>query len=437
MYYLCRLKKKSIHYNTMQVNFREIWYNYRSEVVFFIVLSAIVALSTYLSQFIPETVFDNTITPILITATVATALIGVLLMYRRNNGIKARKLFGWALLVWGLSDLIYLIGWAAAPKQLMDMGASDLTGYEMLLGNLLGWMMLLYPTEALRPGWMTWKIAMWQLLPMFALVGLDYLIPINLSPIIALYPYVLLALLFTHMRAYRIWCEENYSTLDDIDVRWLIRYCCMLILVGVNYVYICYSDAPTRGFTQQWFVVFMMAYSIEQILFRKDPWEGIKVESGELRDERNNRSNECEIRSRLVESDSVCQAAGRSVSDNGLLVEDGLSGSKRAGLLTRWMRETKPYLNPDFQLMDLRHVLPMNRTYLSRFLRDEFGCTFYQFVNKYRIEEAKRLMTEQPDLKIEDVAIKSGFSSRSSFTQTFTKETGFSPREWNQKYHPA
>ena len=398
----------------MQVYFREIWYNYRSEVVFFIVLSAIVALSTYLSQFIPETVFDNTITPILITATVATALIGVLLMHRHNNGIKARKLFGWALLVWGLSDLIYLIGWAAAPKQLMDMGASDLTGYEMLLGNLLGWMMLLYPTEALRPGWMTWKTALWQLLPMFALVGLDYLIPINLSPIIALYPYVLLALLFTHMRAYRIWCEENYSTLDDIDVRWLIRYCCMLILFGVNYVYMCYSHDPTRGFTQQWFVVFMMIYSIEQILFRKDPWEGIKVES-----------------------DSVCQAAGRSVSDNGLSVEDGLSGSKRAGLLTRWMRETKPYLNPDFQLMDLRAVLPMNRTYLSRFLRDEFGCTFYQFVNKYRIEEAKRLMTEQPELKIEDVAIKSGFSSRSSFTQTFTKETGFSPREWNQKYHPA
>ena len=266
----------------MQVNFREIWYIYRSEVVFFIVLSAIVALSTYLSQFIPEAVFDNTITPILITATVATALIGVLLMYRRNNGIKARKLFGWALLVWGLSDLIYLIGWAAAPKQLMDMGASDLTGYEMLLGNLLGWMMLLYPTEALRPGWLTWKTAMWQLLPMFALVGLDYLIPINLSPIIALYPYVLLALLFTHMRAYRIWCEENYSTLDDIDVRWLIRYCCMLILVGVNYVYMCYSHDHTRGFTQQWFVVFMMIYSIEQILFRKDPWEGLKVESGEF-----------------------------------------------------------------------------------------------------------------------------------------------------------
>ena len=139
----------------MQVNFREIWYNYRSEVVFFIVLSAIVALSTYLSQFIPEAVFDNTITPILITATVATAFIGVWLMRHHHNGIKARKLFGWALVVWGLSDLVYLIGWAAAPHQVMDMGATELTNYELLLGNLLGWVLLFYPTEALRPGWMT------------------------------------------------------------------------------------------------------------------------------------------------------------------------------------------------------------------------------------------------------------------------------------------
>ena len=400
----------------MQVNFREIWYNYRSEVVFFIVLSAIVALSTYLSQFIPEAVFDNTITPILITATVATALIGVLLMLRRNNGIKARKLFGWALLVWGLSDLVYLIGWAAAPKQLMDMGASDLTGYEMLLGNLLGWMMLLYPTEALRPGWMTWKIAMWQLLPMCALVGLDYLIPLNLSPVIALYPYVLLLLLFSHMHAYQVWCEENYSTLDDIDVRWIIRYSLMLILIGVNYVYICYSHDHTRGFTQQWFVVFMMIYSIEQILYRKDPWEGVKSE----------RVNE------LTNEGKGLPVTGEDLNSPQDDKREAIN-SESAQRLTRWMRETKPYLNPDFQLMDLRHVLPMNRTYLSRFIRDEFGCTFYQFVNKYRIEEAKRLMTEQPDLKIEDVAIKSGFSSRSSFTQTFTKETGFSPREWRKE----
>lgn len=387
---------------------RDLWYNYRSEIFFFLILSTCVALSTYLSRFLPDEVFDNTITPILITATVVTSFLGAWVLFRHPGGIKARRLFAWALVVWGLSDLVYLLGWATAPKQIMDMGAVELTDYELLLGNLLGWVMLLYPTEALRPGWLTWKTAAWQLLPMFALVGLNYLIPLNLSPIIACYPYVLLAFLLTHMRAYQRWCEENYSTLDDIDVRWLIRYSSMLFLVGVNYVYMCYSDAPTRGFTQQWFVVFMMAYSIEQILFRKDPWVvGVEVKSEDLNSSKDDQPS------------------------------NGTASKREVEQLARWMSEAKPYLSPDFQLMDLRQVLPMNRTYLSRFLRDEFGCTFYQFVNRYRIDEAKRLLIEQPELKMADVAARSGFSSRTAFLNTFTREVGMSPTDWCKNCHPA
>lgn len=394
----------------------DLWYNYRTEILFILIISAIVALSMYYSHYIPEAVFDNTITPILITATVTTALVGAGLLFCHHDGMRARKLFGCSLLVWGMSDLVYLIGWAVAPKQVMDMGATQLTHYELLLGNFLGWSMLFYPTEMLRPRWLTWKTGIGQLLPLFVLLGLDYFIPLDLSPIIACYPYMLLILLFTHMRAYKIWCEENYSTLDKIDVGWLIRYCCMLLLVGVNYVFICYSQSPTRGFTQQWLVVFMMAYCIEQILFRKDPWGNV-ASSVEQSEEQSV--------GETIQPDRVKEAISAP------------SGSQRTEHLLQWMRTEKPYLNPDFQLMDLNEVLPMNRTYLSRFLRDEFGCTFYQFVNKYRIDEAKRLMTEQPELKIADVAAQSGFSSQNVFTNIFTREIGMGPREWSRKNHPA
>ena len=71
-------------------------------------------------------------------------------------------------------------------------------------------------------------------------------------------------------------------------------------------------------------------------------------------------------------------------------------------------------------------------TYLSQFINDTYGCSFYQFVNRYRIEEAQRLMRECPEMKLDDVATRSGFSSRSYFTQVFTKEVGFSPREWGK-----
>ena len=95
------------------------------------------------------------------------------------------------------------------------------------------------------------------------------------------------------------------------------------------------------------------------------------------------------------------------------------------------MQTEKPYLNPDFRLLDTRQVLPLNRTYLSHLINTEYGCNFYQFVTKYRIDEAKRLMREQPNMKIQDVAEQCGFSSPTVFARVFFRETGKTPREWN------
>ena len=88
-------------------------------------------------------------------------------------------------------------------------------------------------------------------------------------------------------------------------------------------------------------------------------------------------------------------------------------------------------VNPDFKLMDLRAILPTNRTYLSQLINAEYGCNFYQYVTNYRIAEAKRLMREHPELKMQEVAEQSGFASAAVFSRTFSRETGFSPREWS------
>ncbi|MBQ2173109.1 MAG: AraC family transcriptional regulator [Bacteroidales bacterium] len=78
----------------------------------------------------------------------------------------------------------------------------------------------------------------------------------------------------------------------------------------------------------------------------------------------------------------------------------------------------------------------MNRTYLSQFIKAEYGCTFYQFVSRYRVAEAKRLKLEQPDLKMDEIAARCGFSSRTVFSNVFTREEGVSPREWFKKGYP-
>lgn len=382
-----------------------LWYNYKSEVIFGVVMVAIVALSTYLSRFIPDDVYDNVLTPLFNVCTCTVAFVGMWFIFRHSENMRIRRLWGWALLMWGLGDLAYLVCYLIAPMQLMNIGAEHITVYELLFGNLLGWVMVLYPTETLRPGWLTWKVVLWQLLPMVALVALDYLVPFSLWPVIALYPYALLIMVLTHIREYRRWCEDNFSTLDNIDVQWIIRYCIMLAIIGINYVYLFSAQAHTRGFTQQWFVILMLVYSTEQILYRKAPWQRLKENPT---------------------SHSDSDLISHSDSDP--------TGTKSAVLkLEAWLEQEKPYLNPDFQLSDLRQALPLNRTYLSQLINAEYGCSFYQWVNGLRIREAKRLMTEQPELKVQDIAERCGFSSAGVFSRVFTRETGIAPSKWGQK----
>ena len=63
----------------------------------------------------------------------------------------------------------------------MDIGDSQMTTHELLVSNLLGWVLILYPTEALLPRWLTLKKAIWQLLPIFVFVAIDYALSLNIA----------------------------------------------------------------------------------------------------------------------------------------------------------------------------------------------------------------------------------------------------------------
>ena len=371
--------------------------HYKAEIRFAVILTAVVALSMWASRYIPDEYFDGAITPILMSASTAIALCCAWITVRHSEGYRMRRIWAWTLLIWGLLDGIYVLSWLFMGKPVMNMGAYELTTMELALGNLLGWSLLLFPTEALRPGWLNARRALLQILPMYVLIVLDYILPVNLRILVALYPAVLIVLLFTHVREYRLWCEDNFSSLEDIDERSIIRYIFAGFLIVAVYIYMCVSHDHARGFTQQWLVIFILAYGTDLILFRRDPWEQVwlSMKSNSPKEDIQTQSNE-----------AYRQA------------------------LEEWMEKEKPYLNPDFKLVDLQNVLPMNRTYLSQFIHAEYGCSFYLFVNRYRVEEAKRLMNENPGMKMADVSASCGFSSPSVFSRTFTAIAGQLPKDW-------
>lgn len=378
------------------ITLRSLWFDYRSELFFLLVLSACTMLNYYLSQFIPVEFMENVLTPIQHGANTAICWVGAWILFRHSDGMRMRKVYGFALLTWGVAEVVFMVQQFVWHMPVFQFGNEALSAFKMLAGNILGWLLLLYPTEALRPHWLNWKRAVIQILPMVVFVVLDYALLVDLSLLIAAYPALLFVLVLTHLRAYRIWCEENYSSMDSIDVQWIVRYLFMLLVVGLSYLYMMVSDSPTRAFAQNMLLFFVFVYSTEQILYRKDPWENVQ---------------------------------GDDAQGTGEIEE--LQAASPKSVVEQWMEQEKPYLNPDFQLMDLHRVLPMNRSYLSKFIHDEYGCSFYQFVTRYRLEEAKRLLRDQPDLTVAEVATRSGFSNRIVFSRTFSKEMGISPREWS------
>ncbi|MDH5721689.1 MAG: helix-turn-helix domain-containing protein, partial [Spirochaetia bacterium] len=59
--------------------------------------------------------------------------------------------------------------------------------------------------------------------------------------------------------------------------------------------------------------------------------------------------------------------------------------------------------------------------------------TFFEFINSKRIEEAKNILTEEPDANILNICYDIGFNSPSVFYRAFKKETGMNPKEFIKK----
>ncbi len=102
--------------------------------------------------------------------------------------------------------------------------------------------------------------------------------------------------------------------------------------------------------------------------------------------------------------------------------------------LLAWMKQEEPFLNPDLTLNQLAQELACQAKDLSQVINEQCGKNFNDFINGYRVDMAKRLLIEDRDLVILELAYDVGFNSKSSFNASFKKLTGLSPREFRARH---
>jgi AraC-like DNA-binding protein len=87
------------------------------------------------------------------------------------------------------------------------------------------------------------------------------------------------------------------------------------------------------------------------------------------------------------------------------------------------------YKNPELKITQVSEMLSTNRTYISKLINTEFSCTFSEFVNRYRVEEAKQLLDNETSkgYSLDYIAEKSGFGSMVNFMRVFREIEGITP----------
>jgi AraC-like DNA-binding protein len=107
-------------------------------------------------------------------------------------------------------------------------------------------------------------------------------------------------------------------------------------------------------------------------------------------------------------------------------LDTGVIGDRLAEL----MRDDELYFDSEISLASVAGRLGVTSHQLSQLLNERMNTGFWDYVNQLRIEEAKKLIRENPDASIITICYRVGFNSKSSFNAAFKKMTGLTPREF-------
>ncbi|MCI4646390.1 MAG: helix-turn-helix domain-containing protein [Hyphomonadaceae bacterium] len=103
-----------------------------------------------------------------------------------------------------------------------------------------------------------------------------------------------------------------------------------------------------------------------------------------------------------------------------------------AGKLETAMRRDRLYENPNLSRRQLSDAIGTTDHRVSEVLNRHLCTSFYDYVNSWRIHEAKRLLAEDSSRSVLEIALEVGFNSRSTFYSAFRKSTGQNPSEFRE-----
>ncbi len=224
----------------------------------------------------------------------------------------------------------------------------------------------------------------------------------------------------TYVRSLRK-IEQYYDEEQDHKIKW-IRFCYVIMMLTQMFILV-YMLLP-HGFMKiwaLWYVLFMLYFSANFISFLGshklllDAF-AYKTLSGQ------------EIMERIERRKKFKQDRDGAVEQTEL-TDPQLMKIERS--LQKWVKE-KRFREYDKTREQIACELNTTKEMLHLYFTTKVGVDFKTWRTGLRIEEAKRLLLENPEMSTNIIAELSGFSDRSNFHRQFTKIVGCSPKQWRE-----
>lgn len=361
---------------------------------------------------------------------IGLCVLGGLMMLLRAFGDRARLILGWSMLMWAVMAVIRI-----SVNSYVDEAKEAFHPDILIASCIVSACLACYVIEKLRPGFLTVRRFVFFLSPV-GVGGLSYLVYrlsggeihtfyslqdvfthldadvlLRLSVLALTFFYMILPvwLVMKYAGGYTVYLSENVSDPESYDLRWLKRTMIILSVLYFLYIILLLTDRTILYVVNKAIMLAVWFYFFYKALFLKN------------------------VRLEHSFKDGWDLPASEAEEDNEDEEQRGALFKQYAEEVNTWFEKEKPYLNEDLRLTDLQRVFPISRSYLSQLFNKELGMTFSDYVNRFRIEESKRLMEAEPHASIQEIAERSGFHSISTFRRAFTKHTGIIPSEYKRR----
>ncbi len=377
-------------------------------------------------------------------STLLLVVAAVLLWFKPGRG-RAQGALALVIFVWSIPYLLATVagfmGFSIAP-----IGGVLSVPY-LVGGTFYMILLLLLPLDLIKPGWVRLGRVLCFMSPFFVISATYYLVTHMLGetvspvwnyhelwhlrssfavwfrlPLLLMYiGYVCVAcrLILRALPHYIEKCGEELGEGAERGLHWLRFYGIWLALLMVTYCFVIFVGGVWPMFIHTLNLVLFFIYVFFKSWNHVSPY--IEIDT----------SNDPEPfqAKTSVEAGSGVDGSAHFEADD-LQFEDKIPDYRSQ--VEEWFKRCRPYLNADFKLIDVMSVLPLNRTYLSRVFNEGFGANFSAVVRSYRLRHAEKLLTDQPQLSIVEVARQSGFSSSSVFHRAFVGSRGITPVQFRK-----